>query len=47
MALDIEVPEPPDLSNRGMPHGFEWQEETLGSEDFYREDIEDLLQEGT
>ena len=46
MAIDIEVPEPPDLSNRGMPREFEWQEETLGSEDFYREDIEDLLQEG-
>ena len=46
MTLDIEVPEPPDLSNRGMPRDFEWQEETLGSEDFYREDIEDLLQEG-
>ncbi len=46
MALDIEVPEPPDLSNRGMPREFEWREETLGSEDFYREDIEDLLQEG-
>ena len=46
MALDIEVPEPPDLSNRGMPRDFEWQEQTLGSEDFYREDIEDLLQEG-
>jgi hypothetical protein len=46
MALDIEVPEPPDLSNRGMPREFEWQEETLGSEDFYREDIEDLLQVG-
>ena len=46
MALDIEVPEPPDLSNRGMPREFEWQEETLGSEDFYREDLEDLLQEG-
>lgn len=46
MALDIAVPEPPDLSNRGMPREFEWQEETLGSEDFYREDIEDLLQEG-
>ncbi|QCC52982.1 hypothetical protein [Halapricum salinum] len=29
-----------------MPRSFEWQEETLGSEDFYREDIEDLLQEG-
>ena len=46
MTLDIAVPESPDLSNRGMPRGFEWQEETLGSEDFYREDIEDLLQEG-
>ncbi|WP_336035363.1 hypothetical protein [Halobacterium yunchengense] len=46
MALDSEVPEPPDLSNRGTPREFEWQEETLGSEDFYREDIEDLLQEG-
>ena len=46
MELDVEVPEPPDLSNRGMPREFEWQEETLGSEEFYREDIEDLLQEG-
>ena len=46
MALDVEVPEPPDLSNRGMPHEFELQDETLGSEDFYREDLEDLLQEG-
>lgn len=46
MALDVETPEPPDLSNRGMPREFEWQEETLGSEDFYREDLEDLLQEG-
>jgi len=46
MALDLEVPDPPDLSNRGTPSEFEWQEETLGSEDFYREDIEDLLQEG-
>ena len=46
MALDVEVPDPPDLSNRGMPREFEWQEETLGSEDFYREDLEDLLQEG-
>jgi len=46
MALEIEVPESPDLSNRGMPREFEWGDETLGSEDFYREDIEDLLQEG-
>ena len=46
MALDTEIPDPPDLSNRGMPREFEWQDETLGSEDFYREDLEDLLQEG-
>lgn len=46
MALNVETPEPPDISNRGMPREFEWQEETLGSEDFYREDLEDLLQEG-
>lgn len=46
MGLDVAVPEPPDLSNRGMPREFEWQEETLGSEDFHREELEDLLQEG-
>jgi hypothetical protein len=46
MALDVPVPDPPDLSNRGMPREFEWEDETLGSEDFYREDLEDLLQEG-
>jgi hypothetical protein len=46
MALDVAVPDPPDLSNRGKPRDFEVQEETLGSEEFYREDIEDLLQEG-
>lgn len=46
MALDVDPPEPPDLTNRGMPREFEWEEETLGSEDFYREDLEDLLQEG-
>ncbi|WP_254839640.1 hypothetical protein [Natronomonas marina] len=46
MARDTGVPDPPDLSNRGTPREFEWQEETLGSEDFYREDIEDLLEEG-
>ncbi|MHB9286791.1 hypothetical protein ACKVMT_07095 [Halobacteriales archaeon Cl-PHB] len=47
MTLDVPVPEPPDLSNRGRPKGFDWEEsETLGSEEFYREDLEDLLQEG-
>ena len=46
MALDVVVPEPPDLSNRGKPRDFELQDETLGSKDFYRKDLEDLLQEG-
>lgn len=46
MALDVDAPAPPDLSNRGKPRGFEWQDETLGSEEFYREDIEDLLRDG-
>lgn len=46
MSLDVTVPEPPDLTNRGTPREFEWEEETLGSEEFYREDIEDLLVEG-
>jgi hypothetical protein len=46
MALDIDVPEPPDLSNRGTPSDFDWEAETIGDEDFYREDLEDLLQEG-
>lgn len=46
MGLDIELPAPPNLTNRGRPRDFEWDEETLGTEDFYREDIEDLLQEG-
>jgi len=46
MTLDVSVPEPPDLSNRGAPSDFEWDEETLGGEDFHREEFEDLLQEG-
>ena len=42
MALDVPIPEPPDLSNRGRPKGFDWEEsETLGSEDFYREDLDE------
>jgi hypothetical protein len=47
MTLNAPTPEPPDLSNRGRPKGFDWEEsETLGSEDFSREDLETLLQEG-
>lgn len=47
MTLDVSIPEPPDLSNRGRPSSFDWDEsETLGSEEFSREDLETLLQEG-
>lgn len=47
MTLDVPIPEPPDISNRGRPRGFDWDDsETLGSEDFYREDLETLLQDG-
>ena len=47
MTLDVPIPEPPDLSNRGRPSGFDWDDsETLGSEEFHREDLERLLQEG-
>ena len=46
MGLDVAVPEPPDLSNRGTPRDFEWLDETPGSTDFHREELEDLLQDG-
>lgn len=46
MGLDVEAPEPPDLTNRGMPREFEWQEETPGSTAFHREELEDLLHDG-
>lgn len=46
MALDVPVPTSPDLTNRGMPREFEWLEETLGSEDFHREELEALLRDG-
>lgn len=46
MALDVELPEPPDLTNRGMPRDFELQDETAGSGAFHREELEALLREG-
>ncbi|NIB98258.1 hypothetical protein [Halobacterium sp. R2-5] len=46
MTLDVSIPDSPDLSNRGAPEEFEWTEDTGGAEDFRREDIEALLEEG-
>ncbi len=46
MALDVSVPDPPDLSNRGVPSEFREVEE-LGSEaDFRREELEDVFHDG-
>lgn len=42
MALDVEIPDPPDLSNRGKPRDFEMTDATETS-DFHREDLETLL----
>jgi hypothetical protein len=45
MALDVEAPEPPDLTNRGMPREYESLDEISGSEDFHREELEAFLRD--
>jgi len=42
MALDVEIPDPPDLTNRGRPRDFEMNDAT-DTPDFHREDLETLL----
>lgn len=46
MSLDVAVPDPPDITNRGRPRSFEWREETPGSGAFHREELDALLREG-
>ncbi|MFB6102198.1 MAG: hypothetical protein ABEJ73_06490 [Haloplanus sp.] len=46
MALDVEVPEPPDLTNRSVPDGFEATDELGGPSEFHREDLEEILRDG-
>ena len=48
MALDVETPEEPDVTNRGFPAGMDFEaDETPGSEaDFRREEVEEVLREG-
>ncbi|MFC7046927.1 hypothetical protein ACFQH6_17320 [Halobacteriaceae archaeon GCM10025711] len=45
MALDVEVPDPPELANRGVPAAFE-PAETVDVADFRREELETFLDEG-
>jgi hypothetical protein len=42
MALDVEIPDPPDLTNRGTPSGFD-PDDAVGTPEFHREDLERLL----
>lgn len=46
MALDVDVPEPPDLTMRGTPSGYRSTEETAGSGGFRREELETMLKDG-
>lgn len=46
MALDVPVPDPPDLSNRGEPTAFR-EVEAVGSEvDFRRAELEEVFHDG-
>lgn len=45
MGLDVEPPEPPDLTNRGLPRGLDI-ETGVGGYDLHREELEDILREG-
>jgi len=45
MSLDVEVPDPPDLTNRPLPSGLE-DADAIGSEsDLHREELEALLRD--
>lgn len=46
MTLDVEVPDPPELSNRGVPAEFEAVEAVGSSADLRREELEAFLADG-
>ena len=46
MAPDIEIPDPPQLSNRGVPSEFESVEAVGSAGDLRREELEAILQDG-
>ncbi len=46
MALDVPVPDRPDLSNRGVPSEFEEIREVGPEADLRREELESVLREG-
>lgn len=46
MALDVETPSAPDVTNRGFPSGVGVDETVESGADFRREEIEEVLREG-
>ncbi|MFW6449139.1 MAG: hypothetical protein ACOC0X_06315 [Halobacteriota archaeon] len=46
MALDVDPPEPPDLTNRGPPAGYDPEEATGAMDAFRREELEEVLLDG-
>lgn len=46
MSFDVEVPEPPELTNRGAPADFEAVEVEGGAADFRRGELESILRSG-
>lgn len=46
MGLNVEIPDPPQLSNRGVPSEFESVEAVGGAADLRRAELEEILQEG-
>jgi hypothetical protein len=46
MALDVAVPEQPDLTNRGLPSELEAASVIEGESELRRQELEDILREG-
>jgi len=46
MGLNVEIPDPPQLSNRGVAEEFEAVEAVGGAADLRREEIEEILHDG-
>jgi hypothetical protein len=46
MVLDVESPDPPDLTNRGLPSDLDIAELPGNSNDLRREELETVLREG-
>ncbi|WP_435348876.1 hypothetical protein [Haloarchaeobius sp. HRN-SO-5] len=46
MALDVESPDPPDLTNRGLPREFENIDSLGNQSDLRRDELEDVLRDG-